>query len=92
MRKYGVEDKPRFSVKWPNGEIERFGTCNTDDPDRSYITQIQDNIYLIKVGKTGVVEPILLNDLVQVTNGFYDHEHTGWITPKQFLIQFNEGT
>jgi hypothetical protein len=48
MRKYGVEDKPRFSVKWPNGEIERFGTCNTDDPDRSYITQIQDNIYLLK--------------------------------------------
>jgi hypothetical protein len=91
MRKYGVEDKPRFSVKWPNQTIERFGTCDPNDQDRSYITKIQSNIYLIKVGKTGVVDPILLTEDVKVTNGYYDHEHEEWITPQEFLNQFNEG-
>jgi len=34
VRRYGVDGKKRFSIKYPDGRIERYGTCDPKEDER----------------------------------------------------------
>ena len=84
MRKFGTEDKPRFSIKWEDGTIESFGTCNPKDVDRSYIGVINGKYYLLKIGKEFIPTPVELTEGVRLCNGYYESERGEWVTAEQF--------
>ena len=90
MRRFGTEDKPRFTVKWKHGEVKRFGTCNNLDTDRTYITEFEKRYFLIHVGKEGIVEIVELFDDVLISTGYYDTEHGEWMTPKEFVEKWRQ--
>lgn len=87
MRKYGVDKKPRFTIKFPDGVIESYGTCDERDDDRADIIEEEGRFYLVKYKQNGKILRDFLFPKTVVTNGFYDHEHTGWITPEEFIKQ-----
>ena len=91
MRVFGVDKKPRFSIKCPDGSIIRFGTCDPRDQDRASIVEIEGDYYLSRSLMDGKYEKLeLLTNEHFVTNGYYDHEHTGWVTPKELLEQWKQ--
>ena len=90
MRAFGVDKKPRFSIKRPDGTIRRFGTCDPRDNDRASIVEIQGKYYLSLVLYEGHNKLEALPEGYLVTNGYYDHEHTGWITPEELLKEWKQ--
>lgn len=87
MRKYGCDNKPRFTIKFPDGVTESFGSCDPRDDDHANIIEEEGRFYLAKYKQNGKVFKDFLFPRTLVTHGFYDHEHTGWITPEEFIKQ-----
>lgn len=81
---FGVEDKPRFSLKRSDGTIESFGTCDVNDHDRTYLISIDGRYFLAHVGKYGIGETEELNPGDFLCNGYYEHERDEWVTPEEF--------
>ena len=88
--RFGCEDKPRFTVKWKHGEVKRFGTCDPNDQDRTYVCEFEKRYFLVHVGKFGIVDMVELFDDVLITVGYYDTEHREWLTPKEFVEQWKQ--
>ena len=106
MKRTGVDNKKRFSIKFPDGTIRRFGTCDPNDDERYDIIEVKQKrdgangieIYsqyvLAKYQKDDLdySQPEkgreLLPDGTLVADGFYDAEHTEFVSPKEWI---NEG-
>lgn len=86
-------NKKRFSVKYPDGKVERFGTCREEEDERydivcwnglHFLTQFQ-------LHDTDYSQPpkhrILLPEGTLIANGYYDHEHDIWATPQEWIEQ-----
>ena len=77
-KKYGVNEKKRFALKYPDGEIKRFGTCDPNDDDRVDIKMMFENYYLAKYNKDSYedleISLTLLPIGTLIANGFYDKE------------------
>lgn len=41
VRKFGVDNKKRFTIKYPSGEIFRTGTCNPKDDERHDVIEVK---------------------------------------------------
>jgi hypothetical protein len=89
MRKFGVDKKPRFTIKFPDGVKESYGTCDPNDDDRADIVEEEGRYYLVKYKQNGKILKDFLFPKTLVTHGFYDHEHTGWMSPQEFV---NDGS
>jgi len=77
----GCLSKRRFSLKYPDGWIERFGSCDPKEDDRREIGRSCDSYFLrhhdivnsaICLGSEQLPKGTLW------TNGYYDKEHDGW--------------
>lgn len=82
----GCLNKNRFTIN-VNGEIRRFGTCDPRDTDAMEIVKEGDKYYLVNRGHDGNSTEVSREELPEitvVTHGFYDHEHTQWLTLKEF--------
>lgn len=44
MRRTGVEGKQRFTLKYPNGDIQQYGTCNSAEDERMSIRMTESPI------------------------------------------------
>lgn len=42
MRRFGTDGKRRFSIKYPDGRIERYGTCDPKEDERFGIVCIEE--------------------------------------------------
>lgn len=87
MKIYGTLGRSRFSIKFPDGTIQRFGCCNPKVDDGRIIVQ-KDGEFFLRQELHGEdlppVEDIPLPLGCLVTNGYYDHEHDGWIPITHF--------
>ena len=75
----GCLNRKRFSLKYPDGHIERYGCCNPQEDDNMDIS----GLYLRHKDKRGneypdVESAIRLPEETLWTNGYYDKEHDGW--------------
>lgn len=74
----GCLNKRRFSLKFPDGIIDRFGCCDPKVDDRRNIV----SGHLIHQDLRGEEYPDIrqtkLPDGTLWTNGYYDKEHDGW--------------
>lgn len=90
MRQYGINGKKRFSLKYPDGRIRRYGTHDPKDDERKDL-RIEDGIaYLVHYDLDSYkVERFkdALPDGTLATNGYYDYEHDGWTTIEEFINQ-----
>ncbi|MEK7500430.1 MAG: hypothetical protein AAB649_07585 [Patescibacteria group bacterium] len=94
MKQFGTEGKKRFSLKYGEGNVVRFGTCDPNDDERMDIVRDElGQFFLVQYqkGATGYAEPpkqrTKLPEDVLATNGYYDHEHDGWRELQDFLDQ-----
>lgn len=90
----GANDKKRFSVKLPDGdvyhgEIWRYGTHNPKEDERSDLAIEGGRAVLLRYPIESydlpVKHKIVLPEGTLAANGYYDHEHDGWKTVKEFL-------
>jgi hypothetical protein len=84
----GCNNKRRFSLKYPDGAVERFGSCDPKEDDDRIV------VHLAKFGAEGAGVFYLCHPNVSHihgfdkrreiphgtlwANGYYDHEHDGW--------------
>lgn len=93
VKKFGVDGKKRFSVRHPDGTIQRFGTCNPDEDERFDINHWNGLYFLVQYQQHDIdysqpeKQRALLPKGSLIANGFYDHEHDEFVTPEQFLNQ-----
>ncbi len=88
LRKYGVNGKRRFSLKYPDGTIRSFGTCDTKDinDNKGIVSDVnQRDYWLIDYENEMCNEVLLIGTLA--TNGFYENEWDGWVSLEDFLNQ-----
>jgi len=77
----GCLNKRRFSLKYPDGRIERYGDCNPQSDDRREIMQSDGKFYLHHISHGNLASTIGSVELpagTEWTNGYYDTEHDGW--------------
>ena len=76
---FGCNNKRRFSLKYPDGRIERFGSCDPKEDDGRNIEFGNGETYLMQ-SQAGFafVPPKLLHPDTLWTNGYYESEHDGW--------------
>ena len=85
----GCLNKRRFSLKYPDGKIERYGSCDPKDDDRRNVSDGNGGFYLIHLNKDASLPPIGSEKLPEGTlwtNGYYDSEHDGWKDLILFVI------
>jgi hypothetical protein len=72
-------NRRRFSLKYPDGRVERFGCCNPQEDDNRDIVGTH---FLVHKDKRGPEYPDIgqtkLPEGTLWTNGYYDKEHDGW--------------
>lgn len=90
MKKYGVDGKKRFTIRYPDGTTESFGTCDPNDDERMAI-EIRDGLpFLVKYERGDLdyskrsVERTLLPKGTLVANGYYDYEWDEFVSPHDF--------
>lgn len=57
VKKFGCDNKKRFSVKYPDGRIERYGTCDPNDDERFRIVCFESGIWNMP-GKENEIQKI----------------------------------
>lgn len=97
VKKFGVENKKRFTIKYRDGRIESFGTCDPKEDERFGIVkgEILDvpKYFLVQyqLSDTDYTQPEkqreLLPDGALVANGYYSHEWDEFISPMDWLKQ-----
>jgi len=90
--KTGYNGRRRFSLKYPDGRIERWGCCDPKiDSGRTIKEHPGGNLYLHQdlCGCVfDVAGTVILTEEVMACNGYYDHEHDGWIPVREFYERF----
>ncbi len=78
----GCNNKRRFSLKYPDGRIERYGSCDPKIDDGRTIMKLKTSGgWFMSQGQPESfpdLGTIHLDSNVMWTNGYYDHEHDGW--------------
>lgn len=97
VKKFGVDGKRRFTVKFPYGTTCRYGTCNPAEDERFGIVESE----ILGVTKYFLVQyqqhdydysqpekqRALLPEGTLVANGYYNEEHDDFVTPEVWLKQ-----
>lgn len=85
----GVFGRKRFSLKFPDGSIRRFGCCDPKIDSGRDIAE-RDGRYFLVQDLCGQdfprVEPELLPEGTLITSGYYDKEHGEWVALKDFVL------
>jgi hypothetical protein len=79
----GTMNRHRFSLKYADGTIRRFGCCDPKVDDNYDVDEFDGVFFLVHKDKRGddyseVGREVIPMDTL-ATNGYYDHEHDGWI-------------
>ena len=80
----GTLNRHRFSVKYPDGTIHRFGCCDPHNDTGRKIIEKDGKFYLVSDPHGegfASIKPKLLEPGTLVANGYYDKEHDEWKPP-----------
>lgn len=94
----GCNGKLRFTIRFPfNNQMLRFGCHDPKSEDRADVCRMMD-AYLMK--ETDIllfypkeeydekkVRPMVLPDGCEISWGWYDHEHVGFMPISEFIKQ-----
>ena len=86
----GINGKKRFTVLFPsnNQQVLRFGDCNPNSNDRADIKMRHVPVLELYPKEGYDQKPIGLMQLPEdamAANGWYDHEHDGFVLIKDFV-------
>ena len=73
--------KNRFSLKYPECQIDRYGDCNPQSDDVREIRKLDGKFWLVHQKNNDVSVTLAWYSLPEGTlwtNGYYDKEHDGW--------------
>lgn len=93
VKKFGVDGKKRFTIKYPYDTISRFGTCDPKEDERFDIVEKNGEFYLVQYQHRDYdysqpeKQRALLPEGTLIANGYYDHEHDEFVSPKEWLEQ-----
>lgn len=95
MKRTGVDNKKRFTIKLSDGTTKSFGTCNPAEDERFDIVEGEifgiKKYFLVQYQQHDIDysqperERTLLADDALVANGYYSHENDEFITPEKWL-------
>lgn len=87
----GCNNKRRFSLKYPDGTIARFGSCDPKIDDGREIINDKKCAYTHETYFLVQGQPLLFPHFSEIiydgtlwTNGYYDKEHDGWKPPSEW--------
>ena len=86
----GRLNRKRFSLKYPDGTIARFGSHNCHNDDGRNLAIRDGNVYLesdMHSQEHPAIMPVLLPPETQAANGYYDYEWDRWVPVKEFVFQ-----
>lgn len=90
--KTGYNGRRRFSLLYPDGRIERWGCCDPKiDSGRTIKEHPGGILYLTQDTRGlpfGPVDTLPLVEEIKACNGYYDHEHDGWIPVREYYERF----
>lgn len=94
VKKFASEiKKKRFTIKYPDGRIESFGTCNVNEDERFGI-EFWNGIYFLtqyQLSDIDYSQPPKQRELLPegslVANGYYEHEWDEFVSPMDWLRQ-----
>ena len=93
MKKYGVDGKRRFTIKYPDGALKQMGTCNPDESERFNIILWDGLPFLCQYPKDDFdysqkpTERTYLNKGTLVANGYYEKEWDEFVSPEEWVLQ-----
>jgi len=98
MKVFGVDGKWRFTIKYPDGKIAQYGTCDPKEDERMSIQMTVSpfgsgyeikQYWLVRHQKDSYDSPekerILLPDGTLIANGYYSHEWDEFVSPDVWL-------
>lgn len=93
--KTGYNGRKRFSLKFPDGSIQRWGCCdqNADSGRTIEHVVLHDEYWLVQeLHGENFPEPagVLIPKGTMVCNGYYDHEHDDWLPVDRYYEQYIE--
>lgn len=95
LKRYGVDNKRRFTVKYPDGRIESFGTCDPKEDERfgivkgEFLGEPAHFLVQYQHHDTDYSQPEKMRELLPegtlIANGYYDHEWDEFVSPADWL-------
>lgn len=90
MKLRGTLDRYRFTVKLPDGTLQRYGCCDPKIDSGRNLIESYDQHWLVQrhVGEEHPpIPPQRMPPGTTVANGYYDHEHDTFVPVADFLKQ-----
>lgn len=81
--KFGTDNKYRFTIKYPDGTTERYGTCNHKDLNDNRVIEHYDLGYLLVNKDNPDLNKWLPTD-AEISWGYYDAEHDEFMPVSEF--------
>jgi hypothetical protein len=88
MKHRGTLDRYRFTLKLPDGTLERYGCCDPKIDSGRNIIESFGSHWLVQrhIGEEHPpVWPTRIMEGTTVANGYYDHEHDEFVPVAEFL-------
>lgn len=88
--KTGYNGRKRFSLFYPWG-IERWGCCDPKIDSGRTIVKRGDDFLLVQEQHGEGFPPavdVALPPETKACNGYYDHEHDGWLPVREYYERF----
>lgn len=97
LKKFGVDGKKRFTLKYTDGRIESFGTCDDKEDERfnivkgEFLNEVAYFLVQYQHHDTDYSQPEQQRELLPtgtlVANGYYEREWDEFVSPMEWLKQ-----